>query len=191
MGSGFQTFTAGSVLTASEVNNYLMEQSVMSFATAAARASAVTAPETGQVYWDQALFTLNVYNGTSWVCISTQAAYASGTTSLLSNTTYATNGGPAVSVLTGTKALVTTSMASMGHNSSDIYHGFVVSGATTVAASDAKATLFANAAGATGGGGTFYVTGLTAGTNTFTTQTRCSASNYYVSDRYISVVGIA
>lgn len=47
MGSGFQTFTAGSVLTASEVNNYLMEQSVMVFATTAARDSAITSPEAG------------------------------------------------------------------------------------------------------------------------------------------------
>ena len=49
MGSGFTTFTAGNVLTASEVNNYLMEQSVMVFATTAARDSAVTAPEEGMV----------------------------------------------------------------------------------------------------------------------------------------------
>ena len=190
MGSGFQTFVAGSVLTASEMNNYLMEQSVMSCATAAARASAGTAPETGMMYWDQALLTLNVYNGTSWVCISTQAAYASGSTGLVSNTTYAAHTGAAVSVLTGTKALVTVSCASMVHNTSDIYHGFAVSGATTVAASDAKATLFSNAAGGTGGGGTFYVTGLTAGTNTFTTQERCNTNNYSITDRYISVVGI-
>ena len=49
MGSGFTTFTAGNVLTASEVNNYLMEQSVMVFATTGARDSAVTAPEEGMV----------------------------------------------------------------------------------------------------------------------------------------------
>ena len=41
MGSGFKTFTAGAVLTASDVNNYLMEQSVMVFATTAARDSAL------------------------------------------------------------------------------------------------------------------------------------------------------
>ena len=49
MGSGFTTFTAGNVLTASEVNNYLMEQSVMVFATTGARDSAITAPEDGMV----------------------------------------------------------------------------------------------------------------------------------------------
>ena len=49
MGSGFTTFTAGNVLTASEVNNYLMEQSVMVFATEGARNSAISAPEEGMV----------------------------------------------------------------------------------------------------------------------------------------------
>ena len=49
MGSGFTTFTAGNVLTASEMNNYLMEQSVMVFATTAARDSAITAPEDGMI----------------------------------------------------------------------------------------------------------------------------------------------
>jgi hypothetical protein len=48
MGSGFKQFTA-SVLTASDVNNYLMEQTVMSFASTGARDAAVTSPEAGMV----------------------------------------------------------------------------------------------------------------------------------------------
>ena len=43
MGSGFKSFTAGSVLTASDMNNYLMEQSVMTFVSAAARDAALSA----------------------------------------------------------------------------------------------------------------------------------------------------
>lgn len=49
MGSGFKNFTTASVLTASDVNNYLMEQSVMSFASTGARDVAITAPEAGMV----------------------------------------------------------------------------------------------------------------------------------------------
>ena len=49
MGSGFKTFTAGAVLTASDVNNYLMEQSIMYFATTAARDTAITSPVAGMV----------------------------------------------------------------------------------------------------------------------------------------------
>ncbi len=68
MGSGFKNFTA-TVLTASDVNNYLMEQSVMSFASTGARDVAVTAPEDGMVAYirsndaDEGLYT---YNGTAW-----------------------------------------------------------------------------------------------------------------------------
>lgn len=69
MGSGFTTFTAGNVLTASDVNNYLMEQSVMVFATTAARDSAITAPEAGMTAYintgdsSEGLYS---YTGTTW-----------------------------------------------------------------------------------------------------------------------------
>jgi hypothetical protein len=48
-GAGKKTFTAGEVLTASDVNTYLMEQSVMYFGGTAARASAIPTPSTGMV----------------------------------------------------------------------------------------------------------------------------------------------
>ena len=69
MGSGFTTFTAGNVLTASEVNNYLMEQSIMVFATTGARDSAITAPEAGMTAYinsgdsSEGLYS---YTGTTW-----------------------------------------------------------------------------------------------------------------------------
>jgi hypothetical protein len=69
MGSGYKPFTAASVLTSADVNDYLMEQSVMYFATTAARDAAITAPEDGMVAYigsndaDEGLYT---YNGTSW-----------------------------------------------------------------------------------------------------------------------------
>jgi hypothetical protein len=69
MGSGFKTFTAGSVLTASDVNNYLMEQSIMVFATTAARDSAITSPEAGMVAYINSSDVnrgFYIYNGTAW-----------------------------------------------------------------------------------------------------------------------------
>lgn len=69
MGSGFTTFTAGNVLTASEVNNYLMEQSVMVFATTGARDSAIITPEAGMTAYinsgdsSEGLYS---YTGTTW-----------------------------------------------------------------------------------------------------------------------------
>lgn len=52
MGSGFKTFTS-TVLTASDVNNYLMEQSVMSFASTGARDTQISSPEQGMVAYIQ------------------------------------------------------------------------------------------------------------------------------------------
>ena len=69
MGSGFKNFTAASVLTASDVNNYLMEQSIMSFESTGARDVQVTAPEDGMVAYIRSNDTsegLYTYNGTSW-----------------------------------------------------------------------------------------------------------------------------
>lgn len=69
MGSGFKTFTAGSVLTASDVNNFLMEQSIMVFATTAARDAAITAPEAGMVAYINTSDVnrgFYIYNGTAW-----------------------------------------------------------------------------------------------------------------------------
>jgi len=46
-GLGRKVFTAGDVLTASDVQNYLMDQTVMNFAGTAARSSAIATPTTG------------------------------------------------------------------------------------------------------------------------------------------------
>jgi hypothetical protein len=48
-GLGKKTFTAGDVLIAGDVNSYLMDQTVMNFATTAARSSAIPVPSTGMV----------------------------------------------------------------------------------------------------------------------------------------------
>ena len=69
MGSGYKVFTSGSVLTASDLNNYCQEQTVMYFATTAARDTAITAPEDGMVVYvgsNDASEGLYTYNGTSW-----------------------------------------------------------------------------------------------------------------------------
>jgi hypothetical protein len=68
MGSGFKTFTA-TVLTAADVNDYLMEQSVMSFESTGARDVQITAPEDGMVAYigsNDANEGLYTYNGTAW-----------------------------------------------------------------------------------------------------------------------------
>ena len=77
-GLGRKTFSPGDVLTSSDVQNYLMDQSVMVFAGTAARASAIPSPSAGMVAYSTAT-SLQVYNGTAWVAATTGYGVASGT----------------------------------------------------------------------------------------------------------------
>jgi len=65
-GLGFKTFTTGEVLTAADVNGYLM-QGVLVFASAAARSSAITSPQEGQYSFLKDTNALEYYDGASWV----------------------------------------------------------------------------------------------------------------------------
>ncbi|NBW22489.1 MAG: hypothetical protein EBR82_82530, partial [Caulobacteraceae bacterium] len=46
-GLGYKAFSAGAVLTAAQVQGYLQDQAVMTFASSAARTAAITAPSQG------------------------------------------------------------------------------------------------------------------------------------------------
>ena len=70
-GAGFKTFSVGEVLTATNVNTYLMQQTVMVFATASARSSAITAPSEGMVTYLTDSNSIWYYSGTAWVEIVT------------------------------------------------------------------------------------------------------------------------
>jgi hypothetical protein len=67
-GLGYKAFAAGEVLTAADLNGYLIEQSVMNFNGTAARGSALPSPSTGMVAHVGG-GTVTVYNGTSWVSL--------------------------------------------------------------------------------------------------------------------------
>jgi hypothetical protein len=70
-GLGYKVFTAGEVLTAANVNGYLMEQSVMVFAGTAARESALgTAVSEGMVAYLSDTNTLQYYDGAAWQNVS-------------------------------------------------------------------------------------------------------------------------
>lgn len=62
-----KTFTAGTLATASDVNTYLMNQSVMVFATAAARNTAIPTPIEGMFTYQESNDHFTVYNGTEWI----------------------------------------------------------------------------------------------------------------------------
>lgn len=65
-GQGFKTFTTGEVLTASDVNGYLM-QGVLVFASAAARDAAITSPQEGQYAYLKDTNVTYYYDGSTWV----------------------------------------------------------------------------------------------------------------------------
>jgi len=65
-GLGFKTFTTGEVLTAGDVNGYLM-QGINVFATTAARDAAITAPAEGQFAFTKDTNGLWYYDGAAWV----------------------------------------------------------------------------------------------------------------------------
>jgi hypothetical protein len=65
-GLGFKTFTTGEVLTAADVNGYLM-QGILVFANAAARSSAITSPQEGQYSFLKDTNALEYYDGAAWV----------------------------------------------------------------------------------------------------------------------------
>ena len=105
--------------------------------------------------------------------------------------------GPAVTVATGTKALVTvTAFSQGGGNGQGASMGFAVSGATTVAAADASASR-----NEPNGGGvmapvirysaTNLITGLTAGSNVFTAKYKAlSGGAAEFKNRDISVIDL-
>jgi hypothetical protein len=70
-GAGFKTWSTGDVLTASDLNTYVMQQSIMVFATATARDAALTSPSDGMFAYTTTTpaDTLSYYNGSSWVAV--------------------------------------------------------------------------------------------------------------------------
>ena len=139
-----------------------------------------------------------VYNGSVWVCTTPVAAKSNvaGTTTSTSFVTTLTGDGTAISctLVTGTTALVT--MSHQGANSTAGQNNVIslsVSGATTLAAADAQnATQTAPAANyGMSLNRTQLITGLTAGTNTFTLNYRVTGGTATMNSRDFVVVGIA
>ena len=72
--AGYREFVTGEVLTAANVNDFLMEQSVMTFADATARDAALTSVlREGLTAYNLDLQQLEVYNGTAWVKVPDEA----------------------------------------------------------------------------------------------------------------------
>jgi len=97
-GLGFKTFTTGEVLSASDVNGYLM-QGILVFASEAARNAAITSPQEGQFAYLKDTNTTTYYTGSAWAVSGggggkvkqvVQAEYSTSTT--IASTTFTDTG---------------------------------------------------------------------------------------------------
>ena len=79
-GLGRKVFAAGEVLTAANVQGYLMDQTVMVFDDAAARTSALgTAVSEGMASYTKDDNALQIYNGAEWAGVDTTISSINGT----------------------------------------------------------------------------------------------------------------
>lgn len=207
-------FTAGQTLTAASMEdlrgNANAGHSV--FTNEAARDAAITAPTEGLMAYLTAPTVpaatgdttavpsgvVTIYNGSAWVCVTPVSVRTDASGTMTSGTYTATLSGspgtnPSVTLATGTTALVT--IAASISTSTTAGAGLVsvsVSGATTVGASDAYCIETSTTVNATPSR-TFVITGLTAGTNTFTLEYRYSggAATITYLRRNLTVQGIA
>lgn len=75
-----KVFTAGEVLAAADVNTYLMNQSVMTFAGTAARGSAIGTATEGMLTWLEDSNVYQYYNGSAWTTLVASPTNATVTT---------------------------------------------------------------------------------------------------------------
>jgi hypothetical protein len=80
-GAGFKLFTTGSVLTAAEVNTYLQQQTIMVFASSAARTTALSAVlAEGMFSYLSDTNSFEYYDGAAWQSVSSPGDITAVTT---------------------------------------------------------------------------------------------------------------
>lgn len=169
------TAVAGAVFTAAQFNQSVrdnLNQTAPALATAA-----------GQWFVSTAANAIAARSITSAIVATSEATASTSYTALATP-------GPAVSVVTGGQALVSLYAAVVNSTTGLSLMSFAVSGATTITAADN--TAIGGATGSTGMrvGGSFIVTGLTPGTNTFTAQYKVSAGTGTFVDRKLLVMAL-
>jgi hypothetical protein len=120
---------------------------------------------------------------------ATTTSVATSESTATTSFTDLTTAGPARTVTIGANgiALVIVSSHSFNTTASDTFHGFAVSGATTIAANDTNSKITSLTTGNTASGA-FLVTGLTPGSTTFTSKYRVAAGTGSWLRRQIAVI---
>jgi hypothetical protein len=177
-------FVANAILTAAQ-QNISAGTGVPVFATTVTRDAAFggsnKALAEGQLAYIEASNVVQYYDGAAWatvgpIQVSTATVATSQTTTSTTFTDLAT-AGPAVTVTTGTSALVIMTAQLLSTSGNDALESFAVSGATTTAAADSSALGVISGTGFVGVQASwFQVATLTAGSNTFTMKYRVKTS---------------
>ena len=159
-GQGFKTFTTGEVLTAGDVNGYLM-QGVLVFASAAARDAAITSPQEGQFAFTKDTNGLWYYDGAAWV--------ASGATGDIEGVTAGVgiSGGGTSGTVTVTNSMATAIDAKgdlVVGTGADTFAKLTVGANNTVLTADSAEATGLKWATPAGGGGLTFISSTTIGT---------------------------
>jgi hypothetical protein len=104
-GLGFKNFTSGEVLTAADVNGYLM-QGILVFASATARDAAITTPQEGQFAFLKDTNVTTYYTGSAWANVDTTGMSNPMTTT--GDTIYSSSGSTPARLGIGTAGQVLT-----------------------------------------------------------------------------------
>jgi hypothetical protein len=166
-GQGFKTFTTGEVLTAGDVNGYLM-QGVLVFASAAARNAAITSPQEGQFAYTKDTNSLWYYDGAAWV--------ASGATGDIEGVTagIGISGGGTSGTVTVTNSMATAIDAKgdlVAGTGADAFARLAVGANNTILTADSSTATGLKWAAAAGGGKVLQVVNFSTYTNATNTTT--------------------
>lgn len=170
------TAVANSVFTAAQFNTFVRDN-----LNETAPAKATTAGS---------IFVATGTNAIAQRTPSTQFVTDSETTASTSYTDLAT-AGPAVTVTTGTTAVVVVGARLINTTAGEnTYASYAVSGASTSAADDDRAFMFTCPVAnySTGGSNVVMHTGLTAGSNTFTMKYRVTGNTGTADNRRLTVI---
>ena len=136
-GQGFKTFTTGEVLSAADVNGYLM-QGVLVFANSAERDSEITSPQEGQFAYLKDTNVTTYYTGSAWANLDTTGMTNPMTTT--GDTIYSSSGstparlgiGSTGNVLTVAGGVPTWAAPAAGGGFTSIASGSLSGSATTL-----------------------------------------------------------
>lgn len=183
----YQTVAPGQTITSAWGNN-VRDGLINSFASLAARTSQVSSPVEGMVSYLNDVNSLQLHNGSQWVPTIPASANVD-TSQTTTSTTYAdlATGGPTVTVVTGTSAIVWIGGLANNSGANNSFIGVAVSGATTIAAADLQAY---DVFGANNVCSSFCykISGLTPGSNTFTAKYRVSGGTGTYQSRNLTVL---